>query len=253
MKTLFIGQNSTHLNSVDSTNSYATEMLRQIAPIDGTLIYTFNQQKGRGQRENTWESEAHKNIALTVVLAPNFINVNQQFYLTQITSLALADLMAEILKKQEIQADVKIKWPNDLYINGKKIAGVLIENVLRNNTIQSSIIGVGININQSQFESTTKATSLKILTNSEFDLLSLIEKFCENIEAYYLQLKANKGNGINQKYLSNLYQMNDWKNYFFDDKMQKGKIIGTDDTGKLILQLENSTNRSFDLKEIIFE
>lgn len=253
MKTLFIGQNSIHLNSVDSTNSYATDMLRQIAPIDGTLIYTFNQQKGRGQRENTWESEAHKNIALTVVLAPNFINANQQFFLTQITSLALADLMAEILKKQEIQAEVKIKWPNDLYVNGKKIAGVLIENQLRNNSIQNSIIGVGININQSKFESTTKATSLKILTKHEFDLFHLIEKFCENMEAYYLQLKANKGNEINQKYLSNLYQMNEWKNYFFDGKKQQGKIIGTDDTGKLILQLENSTSRSFDLKEIIFE
>ncbi len=249
MKTLFIGQKSICLKSVESTNSYATEMLRQISLLDGTLFYTFNQTNGRGQRANTWESEPHKNIALSVVLLPFFLNVNQQFLLTQITSLALADLMAEVIKEKH---KVAIKWPNDIYINDKKVAGVLIENGIKNNQIQNSIIGVGLNVNQTQFSSTIVATSLQLLAGKGFDLNKLIQMFCEKLEGYYLQLKAKKFEYINQKYLSNLYQINEWKNYFFDNETQEGKIIGVSAEGKLKLELKNNTMRLFDLKEITF-
>src|SRR3954464_15508080 len=98
MKTLFIGQNIIHLKSVDSTNSYASELLRQIKLSEGSVIYTFEQEKGRGQRGNSWESEPNKNVTLSLVLYPTFLNADKQFLLTKMTSLAVADLMAEMIE-----------------------------------------------------------------------------------------------------------------------------------------------------------
>src|SRR6516164_2467071 len=121
METLFIGQNSIHLESVDSTNSYASAMLRQVVLPEGTIIYSFVQTNGRGQRGNSWESEPLKNIAFSLLLYPKFLGAESHFLLTKIASLAVADLMAEILAGTLQNPTISIKWPNDIYVNGKKI------------------------------------------------------------------------------------------------------------------------------------
>ena len=168
MKTLFIGQNSINLKSIDSTNSYASELLRQNAPLEGTMIYTFDQHNGRGQRGNTWYSQPNKNATLSYILYPTFLQIEKQFLLNKITCLAVADLMAEIIghSKGLTQKDkaVQIKWPNDIYVGNKKISGILIENTLRETSIRSSIVGIGININQTDFTDAINATSLALLT-----------------------------------------------------------------------------------------
>ncbi len=251
MKTLFIGQNNLHLISVDSTNSYATEMFRQIKPIEGTLVYTFNQQKGRGQRENVWQSQANKNVALSIVLYPTFLLAEKQFLLTKIISLAVADLMTELVNVSS-STNVKIKWPNDIYINNKKVAGILIENTLRENAINSSIVGIGINVNQLKFENAPNATSLKLITTKEFDLMQIVNRLCEFVEAYYLQLKANKLETIDNAYLQRLYQLNEWKNYSANSISFEGKIIGISEIGKLKMLLKSTELKEFDLKEIVF-
>lgn len=250
METLFIGQNSIHLTVVDSTNSYASEMLRQIRLIEGTIIYTFEQNQGRGQRGNAWHSEPNKNVALSLIIHPSFLSGNEQFLLTKIASLAVADLMAELLSKD---CDIKIKWPNDIYVNGKKIAGILIENVISENTLQSSIIGIGLNINQTIFGSeANNATSLKILSNKENNLQTVLEKFCRYFEARYLQLKSNKRDLIDSTYLKRLYRLNEWRNYSADDEIFEGRIISVSAFGKLQVELHTSEIKEFDLKEITF-
>lgn len=252
MKTLFVGQNNIHLNTVASTNSYASELLRQIKPVEGTLIYTFNQQKGRGQRGNAWESEANKNIALSLILNPSFLQAEHQFLITKIISLSIADVMAELLHPYGLSSKIKIKWPNDIYVGDKKIAGILIENTLRENNIQSSIIGIGINFNQTEFVTTKNATSLKLVTNKEFDLMYGIESICGFIEARYLQLKTNKLDGIAREYLQNLYKFEEWSNYSSKDQIFSGKISGVSPSGKLQLELLSHEIKEFDLKEIMF-
>jgi len=252
MKTLFVGQNSIHLKSVNSTNSYASEMLRQINLPDGTLFYSFEQENGRGQRGNKWESEANKNVALSYVLHPSFLSINKQFLLTKVASLAVADVMTEILKKEAIPAEIRIKWPNDIYVNQKKIAGILIENVLKEHTLQTSIIGIGINVNQTDFPSTLNACSLKSICNKEFDLNLIIELLSQKIEAYYLKLKSASLEAINTKYLNQLYQLKEKKNYQIANEIIEGEIIGVSEVGKLQLQLNNLSIKELDLKEIIF-
>jgi BirA family biotin operon repressor/biotin-[acetyl-CoA-carboxylase] ligase len=250
MRTLFIGQNAIHLTAVDSTNSYASEMLRQIRPAEGTIIYTFEQNKGRGQRGNSWLSESSKNVALSLILHPSFLAVHEQFMLSKMVSLAVADLMAEMLP--EHAAEVKIKWPNDVYITDKKIAGILIENTLSGNAIQSSVIGTGININQTDFKELSSACSMRLVSGKEHDLMSVIEQLCVIIEARYLQLKANKHEQLDQMYLNRLYQLNEWKYYIAHNERFEGKITGVSAGGKLQVEKRNSGIREFDLKEIAF-
>ena len=252
MKTLFIGQNSIHLKSVDSTNSYASELLRQVKLSEGSVIYTFEQEKGRGQRGNSWESEPNKNVALSLVLYPGFLNADQQFLLIKITSLAVADLMAEMLETLGKPQQINIKWPNDIYVNTRKIAGILIENTLRESTIHSSVVGIGININQLVFTSAANAVSLAQIIDKEFELMPLIERLCEFMEARYLQLRAGKTEAIDSAYLQRLYKLNEWADFISDDKNFQGKITGVSSGGRLQVELRTNEIKEFDLKEIRF-
>ena len=249
MKTLFVGQNSIHVESVDSTNSYASEMLRQIELVEGSLIYSFVQLNGRGQRGNYWESEPNKNVALSLVLLPKFLTVDKQFLLTKITSLAVADLMAEILGSSY---KINIKWPNDIYVNERKIAGILIENALRETTVQNSIIGIGINVNQKTFNS-SNATSLASLSGKEFELMNVLNRLCEFFEARYLQLKSNKFESIDNGYLERLYRHNEWANFSSNSVIFEGKIVGVSSIGKLQVEMRSGEIKEYDLKEIVFE
>lgn len=252
MKTLFVGQNSIHLKSVDSTNSYASELLVRINPPEGTVIYTFEQRNGRGQRGNSWESEANKNVASSFIFFPAFLPVGKQFLLNKIIALSVADLMAELLHSPDKTHEIKIKWPNDIYIDNKKIAGILIENALRENNIQNAVVGIGININQTKFSNGINATSMSLLMNKEFDLKLVLSHLCELIEARYLQLKGNKLERIDTAYLQQLYQLNEWCYYSSDNQLFEGRIIGVSAIGKLLVQLKTTEIKEFDLKEIKF-
>lgn len=253
MKTLFIGQNVIYVKSLASTNTYASELLRQIALSEGSLIYTFEQEKGRGQRGNSWECEPNKNVTLSLVLQPHFLAPKQQFLLTKITALAVADVMAEIFRSHGVSHQIRIKWPNDIYVNDKKIAGILIENYLRETTIQQAIVGVGINVNQEIFKHAPNATSLYSLLHATTDLQQCMNLFCECFEARYLQLKDNKLAQLDEDYLGMLYQINEWGAYrTADHQLFEGNIKGVSEIGKLQVELISGEIKEFDLKEIVF-
>jgi BirA family biotin operon repressor/biotin-[acetyl-CoA-carboxylase] ligase len=252
MKTLFIGQSLIHLALVDSTNSYAAELLRKNKPTEGIVISTFNQTKGRGQRGNTWDSQPNNNVSLSVILYPSFLHPEKQFVLSKIISLAIHDLMTEFIYQLNKKEVIKIKWPNDIYINEKKIAGILIENTLGEGIVKSSIIGIGININQTIFNNGLNATSLALTTNKMYDLTVIIEKLCEHIEARYLQLKTNKKELIDSNYLTTLYQLNEWKKYSSLNKIFEGKIVGVSDSGKLKIETRDEAVKEFFIQEIQF-
>lgn len=253
MKTLFTGQNFILLDGVDSTNSYAADCLRQNKQQEGTVICSFNQTHGRGQRGNTWLSEPNKNVAFSVILHPVFLAPTRQFLLTQAISLAVSDLMTELLSEAQFfpRNVIQIKWPNDIYVNGKKIAGILIENTLFEGHIKSSIVGVGINCNQLLFAKDLNAVSLAMLMGKNVDLKTVVEKACTFIEARYLQLKA--GSRMEGDYLSRLFQIYETKKYeLADGSRVEGKITGVTSEGKLLLTLTDTVVREFELKQIRF-
>ena len=134
------------LSTVDSTNNYTAKLITQTKIPFGTVIMADFQSKGKGQRNQSWVSEKYKNLLVSIFVNSSFLNTKSIFYLSKITALALREFIYDTL-----QMETLIKWPNDIIIGDKKIAGILIENQWKNNYIKSSIIGLGININQVVF------------------------------------------------------------------------------------------------------
>ncbi len=251
MDTLFVGQNMINLDETESTNTYATNLLKKIPVVDGTIVFTNKQTKGRGQVGNTWHAESGKNLTFSVVLHPGFLPADKQFYLSKITSLAVFNMLTEFLDISLY--DIKIKWPNDILVNKKKIAGILIENILRRNYLQSSVIGVGININQLNFAGINKqTTSLAVLLKKEFDVKELLHLFCKHFEAIYLTLKQANVTKITQTYLQQLYKFNQWANYKVNNQTFSAKIIQIEENGLLILTDQQNQTLKFNFKEVAF-
>lgn len=246
--TLFIGKVFQHYNRLNSTNETANEYLSKSNPSEGTVISTYNQQKGRGQIGSHWESEADKNISLSIILYPKFLTIHQQFCLNQAISLAVFDFVSQF-----IDTNVKIKWPNDIYVGLKKIAGILIQNSLSNQGFQSSVVGLGINVNQKIFLSNApNPTSLALETRQTYDLDEMARLLCIMVERRYLQLRSQQFHILQQDYLHHFFR-------FMEDALYKdaagqvfnGKIVGVEDSGKLLIDRKGG-QVAFAMKEVKF-
>jgi BirA family biotin operon repressor/biotin-[acetyl-CoA-carboxylase] ligase len=252
MDTLFIGKNTIFLPEVESTNTYAMDLLRNVNAIEGTVIHTDNQVKGKGQRGSVWNSKIAQNITASIILKPNFLIINQSFYLSKISALAVYDLLSEIFANS--QYDIKIKWPNDILINSQKIAGILIENNFSNQFIQSSIIGMGLNVNQTEFDDYNRqAVSIKLLLNQSIDRQEVMEKLCSKLEKWYLLLKSNKTAEIDKVYNQHLYKIDVLSKFYNSENILfEGKIIDVNKLGKLLVQTTEGNIKEFDIKDIKF-
>lgn len=252
METLFIGKSLLFLHEVESTNTYAMNLLRNVNPMEGTVVYTDNQIRGKGQRGAVWTSKIGQNLTLSVILKPQFLGQNNTFYLSKISALAVYDVLTDIFVTS--QYDIKIKWPNDILINHKKVAGILIENSFTTQALQYSIIGIGLNVNQQEFdELESSATSLHLAAGKSFDRMAVMELLCMKLEKWYLKLKEGKTDLIDKQYTDVLFGMNQVLN--FEDTASKrfqGTINGVSRDGKLMLTLSDSTQKQYDIKELKF-
>ncbi len=242
-KPLFLGKNVIFLPECHSTNDLALSLLDKPDIGEGTIIITQNQTKGRGQRGNIWISEPGKNITCSLILQPGFLQISQQFGLTLVASLAVYDLISQVVP------NVKIKWPNDIYVGDKKIAGILIENSLKNNSIEYAVIGIGINVNQKGFASPV-ATSLALESNLDFVLDEQIESLLMLIEKWYLKLKQNRSE-IKNSYLQKLYWYHEQRVFEDIEGEFEGTILGVDQLGRLVIDT-SSGQRVYDIKEVKF-
>lgn len=243
--TVFIGKKAFFLPSCHSTNEMASALMNNNQPLNGTVVYADFQSRGKGQRGNSWESEEGKNILLSIILDTSFIEPVNFFDLTVMTSLAIRDILAEY-----IQEGVKIKWPNDLYYGDNKIGGILIENYLKQNTIEWCILGVGLNINQEKFKD-PKAISLSNICNQQFDREELVNMLLLKLEHRYFQLQKGASRKLKMEYLESLYWKDEIHVFQSEGTYFNGKIIGVDRSGKLLLDMEEG-ERYFDFKEISF-
>ena len=246
-KTLFLGKNTIYLPSCHSTNDTAAEIIQNAQAFDGTIVITSDQTSGRGQRGNTWETLPGQNITMSVILKPDFLNASQQFSLNIAISLGIYAFLSKYISEE-----LKIKWPNDIYVGNRKMGGVLIENTLSGSRISFAIVGIGLNINQLEF-SENRTISLRLATRKdEFALESLIEELCICLEKYYLQLKSGKVSVLKQQYLNRLYRYQETHYFRRNDQRFLGKIVGIADNGPLMVEIDGEVNY-FDFKEIAFE
>ncbi|MBI4929994.1 MAG: biotin--[acetyl-CoA-carboxylase] ligase [Bacteroidetes bacterium] len=252
MKTLFTGQYCIKLDKTDSTNSHLIELLATDNLPEGAVVITKKQERGRGQRGTNWESESGKNLTLSILLKPTFLKPDEQFVLSKAIAVAVADFIISLIPRPLSLASVKIKWPNDIYIGNKKVAGILIENSVSGNSLCHSIIGIGINVNQEKFSAELlNPTSMKLETGKEFHLEECFEQLCSCIEKRYLQLR-NHSKEIDSDYLKNIYRFDEWANYNYKGEIIKARIIGVSKIGKLVLEREGGEVLECDVKEISF-
>ncbi len=246
---LFTGTNLVELDSAESTNNYALNLLRKKQPFEGTIVRTFCQTLGRGQRERHWESEDFSNLTFSLIYYPVFLSVSMQFQLSKAIALGIADFVKSIVKTEK----VTIKWPNDIYIGDNKIAGILIENTVSGNKISSAVIGIGLNVNQTIFnKEIPNPISLKMITGKKLDLENCFQELCVSLEARYMQLKAAKENVINEHYHKALYGLNKEREFIIDNKNTIAEIVGVDDLGRLKLKTEEIVT-AHDLHHVVFK
>ena len=244
--TQFIGQHIIYEAVCASTNRLAAQCLDKMAVSEGAVVVTDHQYQGRGQRGNTWYSEPHKNLTFSVVLHPTFLAAQQIFSLNIITALAIQNVLAYY-----IPSGLCIKWPNDIYYQDKKLGGILIENVLEKRTIKASIIGIGLNVNQSCF-TLPMPTSLSLVCQRTFSLPQLLTQILARLERNYLQLRAQGIAPLKAAYLENMYWM--YEIHTFKDKHHtfQGAIKGIDAVGRLVLERADGTSKNYNMQEIIF-
>lgn len=224
-------------------------MLSKSEPLaEGTVIMADNQFSGRGQQQSVWQTEPGKNISMSLYLRPVFLPLDKQFYLNMAVSLAVSEGLSQF-----VQEGITIKWPNDIYYLNKKIGGILIENTLTGNTIKSSVIGIGLNINQVNFSESirSKATSLVQILQKETRLIEIFEKISIFIEKYYLILKSGNYDILQKNYLKQLYHINIKASYLYNGEIFEGVITGVEDGGRLVIQ-SNKGQEVFNFKEIEF-
>lgn len=244
---LIIGNPTIELESVDSTNDYASTLLSSDQVTDGTVINAQHQTKGKGQFGAKWLTTANQNVTLSIILKPKKLHIKYQFYLSIISSLAIRD----VLSKYGISA--RVKWPNDVYVNANKISGILIQNTILNSYIQYSIIGIGLNVNQNVFNpAIPNPTSILKETNKTHSLLDVRQELYNCFESYYIDLKQGDFDTLLHTYKQYLYQKNEVKSYkLIDGTVTNGIIRDVHENGKLDVELENGIN-TFSLKEITF-
>lgn len=243
--TLFTGKCFIDLPTVNSTNVYALNLLKQNNIAEGTVVSTFNQTKGRGNANNNWLSEADKNLSISIIYKPKFLLAKQQFYLNMAICLGIIDALKPT-------AQFTIKWPNDIYYKNYKVAGLLIENTLIGENLKHSVIGIGLNVNQVIFnDALPNPISLKLINHIDYDLHELISEILVHIEKRYLQLKATKLEALKTDYLNNLYLYEEVAKFKVNNKMLNGTIRGINETGKLLIEMEDEII-SFGFKEIGF-
>lgn len=245
-KSSFVGKNQIYLTSCHSTNDIASEKIQNREAIDGTVIVTDHQTAGRGQRGNQWQSDTGKNVLMSIIVFPDFLKFENHFNLSICTAVSIFETLSFFSNQ-----NIKIKWPNDMYINEKKVGGVLIETGISGQKFSHAIVGIGLNILQTEFEN-PKSTSLAVQNpEKSFNRDRIIEKLLEVFEENYFLMKENKTSVLKEKYMENLLWLNEEKKFSDSNGPFGGKIVDVINDGRLKIEVENKI-KYYDIKEITY-
>lgn len=246
METLFVGKNIFKFDEIPSTNDWLMNHLLEQKLTEGTLVLAKHQTKGKGQRGSSWEAEASKSLTFSILFKPHFLKLAQAFDMSICVALAIQDCLSEL------RPGFSIKWPNDIYFEDQKIAGILIENQISKSTYQHAVVGIGLNLNQTHFENLPQAVSLKQIIGVDFACQQVLERICECLETRYLQLRSGGYEDLKKTYLSNLYWLHQSHSFEVAGRIREGMITDVLRDGSLQVDFGNHELQSFDVKEIVF-
>lgn len=236
------------LPEVSSTNKvlqdYISEFPRKVP--EGAILKTDYQTKGKGQQKNTWESERGKNLMMSLVLYPDFVPLEKQFMLSKAVSLGIINALSCY------NSELKLKWPNDIYFDNKKLGGILIETAIMGSQFMYAVIGIGINVFQDEFLHAPNAISLKDITAKFLNINHLIKSIRIEILKQYELLKAGKFMLISSDYFSKLMRFNQ-NGKFKDESGEFNAVIqSVEETGQLVLLDDFKQVRRYWMKEVEF-
>ncbi|MEI6047815.1 MAG: biotin--[acetyl-CoA-carboxylase] ligase [Bacteroidota bacterium] len=244
---MIIGSKLFFFENLPSTNTQTAQLLKSNGVPEGCVIYTNYQSAGKGQMDNKWESEDGKNLLISILLLPSMINPADQFIISMTISLGVCDFLKRYIPL------CSIKWPNDIYVNNDKIAGILIENSITGNQIEKTIAGIGLNINQERFLSDApNPVSLSLLTGLNFNLSICLNQLASDIDRRYKQLISEYFVQIRNEYVSQLFRLNEWSNYRDQSGIFKGRIVTVADDGRLQVEKQSGKIIEYFFKEVEF-
>ncbi len=230
-----IGSFRIQLDKLTSTNEFAIKLLKKVALPDGTIIDTQHQTRGKGQLNARWIAEPHNNITSSIIIYPHFLPLDKIYYLNKAICVGVAWCIEEFVGRR-----VFIKWPNDVYVQNTKIAGLLIQNSIMGRSLQHSILGIGININQSTFPKSFSACSLKTILKENISRYEVMEKLLNYLQKVYNELCLHSFQQIDRWYHERLLGLNsDLLFQQLDTQKQfNGKIIMVDKLGKIHINVD---------------
>lgn len=243
--TIFLGKDIINLPECHSTNEIAMAKVKSKEGAEGTIVVTESQTKGKGQRGNVWYTQAGKNLTFSLILSPNFLKPLDQFNLNIVASKAIHEVLSQYVQ------GLKIKWPNDIVHEYEgKLGGILIENLIGQNAIEYAIVGIGLNLNQHEFE-ISSATSIAKLSGMEVDRGVIFKLLIQKIESNYIELKKGRKNNLKNYYMRNLYKFDQIARY--KDSIEfEGKIVAINDYGQLGIQTKEGAINYYNFKEVSF-
>lgn len=242
---MIIGSKILRFEELSSTNSHAAMLIKQGEEPEGTVISATFQKEGRGQTGTRWESEKGKNLLISIILYPSLVKPEEQFSLSMAISLGICDFLDTKIK------GCKIKWPNDIYINDDKIAGILIESSLMGENIESCVAGIGLNINQEVFpETIANPVSLKLVAGIENDIDQCMKQLLIDLDARYRELLYGDREKLRYDYISRLYRLNEFHSFKSGNILFTSRIKGISDSGMLETERDDGTREEFSFKEI---
>ena len=235
------------IDETDSTNRWMKELI-QLHPSEETqhemVVVCDYQTAGRGCGSNSWEAEPGKNLLMSVLMHPKKVSARTQFIITQIVSVALCRTIETVIGCEH---RVTIKWPNDIYVGDKKICGVLIENSIAGRRIKDCIIGIGLNVNQTEFRSDApNPVSIAQLTGKETDREEVLNTFLEELS------KQCENRNIHHDYLRKMYRRNGMYPFETEGSRFMARVAGVNDDGRLMLEDEDGIAHLFRFKEVTF-
>jgi len=237
-----------HLQECVSTNDELSKLVKSEKDLIEYVIRSDFQTSGKGQKGAFWEAKMNENLTFSYNLVDIGLYAHNQFYISAIIALSLVELISEIIGEE----NVRIKWPNDIYIGTKKVAGILIENDVCGDKIQESLIGIGLNVNQQKFESDApNPISMFNILHQKLNIEDLLNRYLDISNKYVDLLRCEEFESIKSEYLKLMYQINEKRTYIVKNKEVIASITGVDEYGFLQLKIDNQLY-SYDIKEVVY-
>jgi len=235
-----------HLKETESTNLFMRKLSEGENLASGSVVLADLQTAGRGLYGNSWESEGGKNLTFSVMLHPVDVSANQLFVISEMVALSIKQTLEKYF------SDITVKWPNDIYYGEKKIAGILIENVLFDGKIVQSIVGIGINVNQTAFLSDApNPVSMALITGEYYDRMDLLGDFREIFAKQCERLNSLHFASIHNEYLNAIYRKDGFHKYQDAHGVFEACIDDIEPSGHLILKRTDGVISRYNFKEVM--